>query len=328
MYCARTYQGNTRANSLAAACIGAAFGLSGFPALAQDNNRDIAASQAHRQTGGACNLTTQLALESCQRGVSSDFRLALGICANDSNPADRQRCIQQAQQGKADALQTCGAQRAYRQGVCGGLGPSAYDPPIDPADFTTHIDNPWFPLEPGTTFVYKVNDHTLIRTSVTYKTITLAGVKCVVVHDQQSTDGVVEEDTFDYYAQDRKGNVWYFGDDTAEFTHGFPTSVEGAWRAGVNGAKPGIAMQAAPMLGELYRQEFALGVAEDMAKVTGLHQSVRVPYGSFNALQTFEFTPLEPGAKENKYYAFGVGQVLSVDLVTGERDELVRIEHH
>ncbi|HJU25763.1 MAG TPA: hypothetical protein VJ722_03710 [Rhodanobacteraceae bacterium] len=284
--------------------------------------------QAAQQTGGACNLTTELALDSCQSGASADFRLALGVCTNDSNPAERQRCIRQAQRGRDDALESCTAQHAYRQAVCRGLGPTAYDPPIDPADFTTDIDNPWFPLKPGTTFVYKAGDHALIRTSVTHDTITIAGVKCVVVHDEQSTDGIVEENTYDYYAQDRSGNVWYFGEDTAEYTHGFPTSVEGAWRAGVAGAKPGIAMHAPPVPGELYRQEFALGVAEDMAKVTGFHQPVHVPYGDFNALKTFEFTPLEPGAKENKYYAFGIGQVLSVDLVTGDREELIRIEQH
>jgi hypothetical protein len=138
--------------------------------------------------------------------------------------------------------------------------------------------------------------------------------------------GQVVEDTFDYYAQDRAGNVWYFGENTAIIENGFPVSVEGTWIAGVDGAKPGIIMLAHPRVGQFYRQEFALGTAEDVAQVLSLNASVTVPFGSFtNALETRDTSPLEPDVVENKFYVKGVGDVLEVDRSTGERSELVRI---
>ena len=151
---------------------------------------------------------------------------------------------------------------------------------------------------------------------------------CIIVRDTGTIGGQVEEDTFDYFAQDKQGNVWYFGEDTTQLQDGVVVGVEGSWRAGVNGAKPGIIMKAKPKVGDEYRQEFALGTAEDMAKVVALDQNVKVPFGSFsNALKTLEFSGLEPDARENKYYVPSIGNVLTVDLVTGERDELIRIEH-
>lgn len=163
--------------------------------------------------------------------------------------------------------------------------------------------------------------------TVTHRTVTILGVRCVVVRDTAVEDGEVQEDTEDYYAQDRAGNVWYFGEATAAFEGGVPVSNAGAWIAGVAGAKPGIIMPAMPRPGLTYRQEFALGAAEDVGRVEALGQGVRVPFGRFsNALQTFEFTPLEPEVKENKFYVPGVGQVLAVDLETGAREELVSIK--
>ena len=121
-------------------------------------------------------------------------------------------------------------------------------------------------------------------------------------------DGNLTEKTFDYYAQDKKGNVWYFGEDTKEYENGKVVSTKGSWEAGVDGAKPGFIMQADPKVGETYRQEYYEGEAEDMAKVLSLSESVTVPYGSFDqVLVTKEWTPLEPGLVEHKYYAPGVG---------------------
>ena len=163
---------------------------------------------------------------------------------------------------------------------------------------------------------------------VTRRTKKIAGVTCVVVHDVGHVDGRLEEDTFDYYAQDRAGNVWYFGEDTAQYANGVVVGVEGAWTTGVDGAKPGIVMPAVPRIGTTYRQEFLLGTAEDAAEARSLTDPVRVPYGSFGkSLRTREFSPLEPDAVEAKYYVKGVGQVLTVDLTNGEREELVRIIH-
>jgi hypothetical protein len=164
---------------------------------------------------------------------------------------------------------------------------------------------------------------------VTHETRTILGVPCVVVHDTVVIDGKLREDTRDYFAQDKVGNVWYFGEATATFdSNSLVTGVVGSWLGGVNQAKPGIVMEANPKIGDVYRQEFLLGTAEDLAMVVGKNKTVSVPFGKFhNALETKETSGLEPGAKENKFYVAGVGNVLVVDLVGGERDELLTITH-
>jgi len=202
---------------------------------------------------------------------------------------------------------------------------------INPRDFSTTIDNPFFPLVPNTTFIYlgtKEGSTERDEFAVTGRTKVLARVTCREVHDQIFVDGVLAEDTLDWFAQDTRGNVWYFGEDTKELdANGNVISTEGSWQAGVNGAQPGIIMEANPRVGDTYQQEFSAGVAEDMANVVALNKTVNVPYGSFkNCLQTAEFTPLEPGALENKFYASGVGFIQGVALRGGrERLQLVTI---
>jgi hypothetical protein len=152
------------------------------------------------------------------------------------------------------------------------------------------------------------------------------GVPCVEVRDTVLLDGQLKEDTLDWYAQDRDGTVWYFGEDTKEYEDGEVVSTEGSWTAGVDGAQPGILMPAQPQAGDRYRQEYYQGHAEDMAEVLGVTAAAAVPAGSYSgAVETKETTPLEPTALENKYYARGVGPVLTVDVHGGGvRDELVR----
>ena len=140
-------------------------------------------------------------------------------------------------------------------------------------------------------------------------------------------DGKVEEDTFDYYAQDRQGNVWYFGESTAEYVNSYIVSIDGTFIAGQGGAKPGIIMAAHPAPGMTVRQEFALDEAEDLARYESVGGTLVTRMGTFrNVLKTFELTPLEPEARENKYYAPGIGNVLTVDLATGEQEALVSFE--
>jgi hypothetical protein len=202
---------------------------------------------------------------------------------------------------------------------------------LDPGNFVSKVTNPYFPLEPGTTFIYRgETEGTSTRdvTEVTYDTKVILGVTTTVVHDQAFEEGVLVEDTFDWYAQDKAGNVWYFGEDTKELDeNGNVISTEGSWEAGVNGAEPGIIMLADPKKGDKYQQEFAADVAEDMAQVIGFEDGVCVRYGCFdNVLVTKEWTPLEHGVVENKYYAPGVGFIYS-EMVKGgdEFSELVRV---
>jgi hypothetical protein len=203
-----------------------------------------------------------------------------------------------------------------------------YHPDIDPARFTTRIDNPFLPIEPGMRWVYegrsdKGPEHTLVE--VTPDTRVVMGVTTVVVHDTVSLDNRVVEDTFDWYAQDVDGNVWYFGEDTKEFLDNGKTSTSGSWEGGVAGAQPGIVMKAHPKPGPSYRQEYRRGEAEDQAAVVGVDERVSVRFGSFTGVVvTKEFTALEPKLLEHKYYARDVGLVREATVRGGaDRSELV-----
>ncbi len=208
-----------------------------------------------------------------------------------------------------------------------------YHPVINPADFVSVIDNQYFPLAPGTTYVYQAQTKEGLeedRVSVTTDTLEIMEVTCTVVRDTATLDGVIQEDTFDYYAQDKDGNVWYFGEFTTAFQEGQPPSHAGSWTAGVDGALPGIIMQAKPRPGKAYRQEYLPGVAEDWAKALRLNARVTLAeFGTLkNCLMTKEWTPLEPGHIEQKFYAKGIGLVLTLEH-HGKvvRTELVAIEH-
>jgi hypothetical protein len=204
----------------------------------------------------------------------------------------------------------------------------AYEPRIRPADFGGPVDNPYFPLVPASRWVYEGTqrdgtERTVVE--VTRDTKAILGVTTVVVHDTVSTGGAVKEDTLDWYAQDRKGNVWYFGEDTKEYENGVVVNTEGSWEAGVDGAKAGIIMKARPRSGVPYRQEYYRGHAEDFAQVLGKVDLVTVPAGSYHdVLETKEFTPLEPKLVEHKNYARGVGVVREVTVKGGaDRTQLM-----
>jgi hypothetical protein len=183
----------------------------------------------------------------------------------------------------------------------------AYTPHINPSEFTTTIDNEYFPMKPGTTFLYEGGAERGEMT-VTSDTKKVMGVECVVVDDRAWEGGKLIERTYDWFAQDNKGTVWYFGEDTKEYENGKVVSTKGSWEAGVDGAKPGIIMQADPKVGQSYYQEYYPGEAMDKARVLSFNASVTVPYGTFDqVLETREWTPLQPGFFEKKYYVRGVG---------------------
>jgi hypothetical protein len=179
---------------------------------------------------------------------------------------------------------------------------------------------------PGTRYVYQGGEETT-EVTVTNDTKQILGVTTIVVRDVVSVGGEIIEDTYDWYAQDKAGDVWYLGEDTKEYENGQLVSTKGSWEAGVDGAKPGIIMHATqPAIGAPYRQEYYACKAEDWAEVVSLNESVTVPYGSFdNCLQTREFTPLEPGVSEYKYYAPGIGVMLEVGVQSGSRMELIEV---
>src|SRR4029453_13438576 len=188
-----------------------------------------------------------------------------------------------------------------------GFGPGRGSPPhIHPANFSPNVTNKLFPLTPGQTLVYTgIEDEQKVLDLVvpSRRTKLVDGVRARVVEDRVYLDNVLAERTSDYYAQDRCGNVWYFGEDTAELDrHGNVVSTEGTWRAGVDGAQPGVFMQAHPQVNDHYFQELAAPLAQDEATVLSLHETASVPLAKFrNCLLTKEFTQLEPGNVEHKF---------------------------
>lgn len=200
------------------------------------------------------------------------------------------------------------------------FGPGgAYHPHIDPADFSPDVTNPYFPLPPGKTFVYagtKDGKKALDIFVPTSRTRVIDGVTTRVVEDRGYLNNRLRERTSDYYAQDRCGNVWYFGEDTAELDrHGHVISTEGSFHAGVDGAEPGVFMQAHPQLDRKFRQEWYQGHAEDQFSLIDRSTPVTVPYGSFDhALRTRETTVLEPAVVDSKYYVQGVGEVAELSV--------------
>ena len=284
------------------------------------------------QATEACRQTAGDVLASCRAGADSDYQLALGKCENLADPAQRAACQSQASADRQDARQTCQAQNDARLAACQQLGGAPYDPVIDPSNFVSQIDNPYFPLTPGTTFIYEgqtVDGFEHDEFAVTHNTRVILGVTCIEVHDTVTLDGELSEDTLDWFAQDTEGNVWYFGENTHELEDGLITTIDGTFMAGVNGDKPGIVMKAHPAIGDFYRQEFSLNNAEDFADTLSLTETVTVPVGTFhNCLKSQETTPLETDLLEDKFYAPGVGNVLTVDATTGDREELVQIRGH
>jgi hypothetical protein len=202
---------------------------------------------------------------------------------------------------------------------------------LDPADFTTKIDNPYWPMRPGSRWVYRETDaegaKQKVVVTVTRKTKRIAnGVTARVVHDVATEKGKPVEITDDWYAQDKAGNIWYMGEFTRAFEHGKLKSTKGSFEAGVDGAQPGVIMPAKPRPGLRYRQEYDRGHAEDKARILSLREQAEVPLGHFKpALMTREVNPLEPKNLEFKFYARGVGPVLAVSASGGsDREELVR----
>jgi hypothetical protein len=204
---------------------------------------------------------------------------------------------------------------------------------LDPQHFTTRIDNRYWPMRPGSRWRYRETDASgdaqKIVVTVTKRTKRIAnGVTARVVRDVATEKGQPVEVTDDWYAQDRKGNVWYLGEDTTEYEDGKPVSTAGSWEAGVDGAQAGVIMPAHPRPGMHYREEYLKGEAEDRARVLSRDEQVDVPAGHFgHVLLTKNFTPVEPRVLEYKLYAPGVGPVLELTLSGGsDQARLLRFD--
>jgi hypothetical protein len=213
---------------------------------------------------------------------------------------------------------------------CGQKDAAGYAPSIDPASFTTNITNQYFSLPVGKTLTYDGQtdegaEH--VEIVVTNDTRTIMGVTTRLYHDQVRVNGKLQEDTRDWLAQDRRGDVWYFGEEVDNYENGQFQDHGGSWTAGVDGALPGIWMKAKQVVGDAYRQEYYRGRAEDMRKIVAVDQTVATGLATYRGcVETYDWTPLEPDLKERKYYCPEVGgEVVTEDLGEGTKLELTRV---
>ncbi|MBW2069937.1 MAG: hypothetical protein JRI89_01650 [Deltaproteobacteria bacterium] len=293
--------------------------------------------------GWACSNTSVYAFIACKHEAKDDYWIARGNCRNISDRESRRDCMAEAKDSLPEAIQECRDQFWARLEVCDAIGEAPYDPlpEIDQNDFvlpgniTAANANPYFPLVRGYKWTYHTKEGDEITETTTDEVLKVTreimGVQCVVVHDVvydgDSTDPEdVKEDTYDWYAQDKEGNVWYFGEFSLDYEEELP-SMEGSWIFGLEGAKPGIIMPADPVKGDVYRQEFSLGDAEDMAEILGVGVSPGSEVQGFECagtcVKTRDYSPIEPDVVEYKFYKNGVGVVLERNPDTGERVELV-----
>ena len=297
---------------------------------------------AAKSSPDACKAIAKLVIGACQTEAQGTKLLTEARCNNIPDAAMQQACVLAAQSAAKEEHKGCKDKQGLWKTVCARLGPAPYSPVIDAANFptSTTIDNPFFPLTPGTTFVYEgqtADGFEHVEFAVTHATRVILGITCVEVHDVRKVAGKVLEDTRDWFAQDKFGNVWYFGENTTLIDEsglplvggGLPTDLSGTWTAGVDGAQPGFLMEANPAVGDFYRQEFLAGEAEDMAEVKSLTASESVPATTCTneCLETEESSTLAPGDIEHKFYKKNVGNVLTIDFAANppERSELVQI---
>ena len=303
-----------------------------------------------------CSKQAKAAFKACKSEVKDDFFIAVGNCYNLPTKEETKECIQDAKEEQQEAKEECEDQLDARMDLCDALGEEPYNPDIgsmtfvDPADIGGAVAaNPWFPLVSGNMWTYKTRENGVVTETITVEvlageTIEIEGVTCAVVRDIVYEGDVIDpdniiEDTYDWYAQQDDGTVWYFGEFSLSKEDCEPEELceelyteDGSWKSGYEGGKAGIIMFGDPSVevGTVFRQEIALGDAEDAGEVISFNEeSVTVPLGTYNTdvVKTLDFSPLEPDDTENKYYAPGVGvikeEALADGVLTEEFVELV-----
>ena len=291
---------------------------------------------------GPCSSAAVAMMQACAVDVIDDVFESTAICQDIADDGDRADCMVDVEVDKAETEGECDDVFDARLQLCADLNDAAHEPMYGPtfaANFVNPLDiggvvpaNPWFPLVTGNRWVYEGGDET-IEVVVTDETKLIDGITCVVVIDTVSENGAALEITGDWYAQDLAGNVWYCGEISRNyevFGGDMPAvpelvDIEGSWKAGRDGAEPGILLPFAPIVGETIRQEIDYGEAEDAITVESLTETENTPGGSCagDCLMTSDYTPLEPDVSENKFYAPGIGMIAEVDPETGERVELM-----
>jgi hypothetical protein len=327
-----------------------------FSAILGPSVLNLDNSKALAKNRGGCKQIAKDVKKACDAEVKDDYYIAIANCNNLPDADERKNCQKLAKDELKDAKEECADQREARGDLCEALDEEYYAPVINPADFVDPADiggsvaaNPYFPMVPGNMWTYKTRVDGMVTETITVEvlageTITIEGVECVVVHDIVYEGDIIDpdaiiEDTYDWYGQKTDGTIWYFGEFSLAREDCEPDDVceglfteDGSWKSGYDGGKAGIIMFADPSMefGTVFRQEISLGNAEDAAEVISFGvESVTVPAGTFSTdvLVTLDFTPIDPAATENKYYAPGVGTVLEVGFEDGiATGELVELE--
>jgi hypothetical protein len=299
------------------------------------------------QAGGFCTQTADILLDACRASVSDDAAVGKAVCINIASENNRNSCLDDLADSRFEADQLCDDQHDTRLTACGVLGEARYDPDFRPARF----DNPLRPSKPNPYFPLGVGKHWEYRSATQVDIVDIvnerkkiAGVDCIVIRDQVFEDGFIHEATDDWYAPAKDGSVWYFGEETKDFetfrgdhpVRPELVSIDGSFKAGRDGDKPGIIALASPQVGAVYLEEFSLGNAEDVTEILSTTYSYgrdpsldeNVPrelarrFCAGNCIVTKNYSLLEPGLFARKYYARGVGTILEVEN-TGEVVQLV-----
>jgi hypothetical protein len=298
--------------------------------------------------GRFCSATAFTLRQACQSDANDNFFVARAKCNNLSDPTARKECFVEAWAARKEDVQLCREQLAWRRLACKSLGEDRYDPEVDPALFDDPRNptkpNPYFPLSVGNKWEYR-GEGEVNNVEVVDETKLIEGVRCIVFRDQVFKDGDLAEDTDDWFAPAKDGNVWYFGEEVKDF-ESFDgdeprrpelVKIDGSFKAGRDGDKPGVIFQASPKPGQTYLEEFSLGNAEDMTQILsttykyGDHpeldrlvpQALAERFCSGDCVVTKNISLLEPGVVARKYYGRGVGFFLEISLDTGKVLQLV-----
>jgi hypothetical protein len=300
--------------------------------------------------GGYCSQTARLLYSSCKNEAQDDYFQARAICLNVSDNAERAQCNSEASAARNETRQLCRDQRTARIEVCQAIGEDRYEPDFDPALFESDFANPttinpYLPLRSGNLWEYAGGDET-DKVEVLDQTKRIEGVTCIVVRDQVSIDGELHEDTDDWFCQATNGDVYYGGEEVKDyesFEGDNPrrpelVSIDGSFKHGRDGDKGGLFFSMFPRVGHVYRQEFSVTNAEDIAEVLSTNYKFNgnadldrfVPMelaqrlcANGDCVVTKEYSPVEPGQFARKYYAPGIGVFLEVKPDTGEIVQLV-----
>jgi len=271
---------------------------------------------------GGCESFSHSSVESCRHSAKAGFWAARANCATLGDALARQTCLDAASAELDTALGVCDAQLAARLRFCEVLA-TYPDPGIDPDHFVGVVDNPYFPLTPGVTFVYESHTDAGLKrrnVSVTGETREILGVECVVVRELETLDGVVVETSDEWFAQDVEGNVWCFGEHSLEFEDDKLVDVDNR-QVGSDGVRAGICMKAAPGIADTYYHQFAPGHSEEIAEVLGVDESVTIRSGTFDGcVKIGTSSLLDPEEVDYKYYAPGIGLILDANDDDGKDD--------